>query len=92
MFSDPIEIKKAAEYEKMSDADKLFLELGYKLIPPVENRCYFLKYKKDDDNIIYFDDEDKEIRKDGEYAETCYGITMQELKAINMKCKELRME
>lgn len=72
----------------MSEADKLFLDAGYKLIPQVENRSYFLKYKKDDDNIIYFD-EDKEIHKDEEYAETCYGITMQELKAINMKCKEL---
>ncbi len=73
----------------MSEADKLFKELGYKLIPQVENRSYFLKYKKDDDNIIYFD-EDKEIHKDGEYAETCYGITMQELKAINKKCEELK--
>ena len=75
----------------MSDADKLFEQLGYKLIPQVEYRSYFLKYKKDDDNIIYFD-EDKEIHKDGEYAETCYGITMQELKAINKKCEELGWE
>lgn len=76
----------------MSEADKLFEELGYKLVKATEYRSYYLKYYKDDDNIIYFDKDDKTIHKDGEYAETCYGITMQELKAINKKCEELGWE
>ena len=72
----------------MTNADNMFEELGYKLIPRTTNISYSLKYYKDDDNVIYFDDE-REIHKDGEYAETCYGITIPELKAINEKCKEL---
>ena len=73
----------------MTNADKMFEELGYKEKMPEPGRYYSIKYYKDDDNVIYFDEEDREIHKDGEYAETCYGITMAELKAINQKCKEM---
>lgn len=75
----------------MSEADKMFEELGYK---KTENRLHNVaRYKKDDDNVIYFCEATKyseaDVHKSGEYSETCYGITMQELKAINKKCIEL---
>lgn len=73
------------------DADKMFEELGYKR---TENRLHNVaRYKKDDDNVIYFCEATSysvaDVHKSGEYCETCYGITMQELKAINKKCEEL---
>ena len=78
----------------MSEADELFEELGYEKI--VEH-----KYKLPDDDgvtelILYRDDgtlleiefwNDKTISKSSGY-DVSY-ITMQELKAINLKCKEL---
>lgn len=77
----------------MSEADKLFEELGYEKI--VEH-----KYKQPDDDvtelILYRDYgtlleiefwNDKTISKFSGY-DVSY-ITMQELKAINLKCKEL---
>ena len=77
----------------MSEADKMLEELGYKR---TENRLHNVaRYKKDDDNVIYFCEATSysvaDVHKSGEYCETCYGITMQELKAINKKCEELRL-
>ena len=78
----------------MSEADRLFEELGYE---KKENGLHNVaRYKKDDDNVIYFCEATKyseaDVHKSGEYCETCYGITMQELKAITKKCLELRMD
>lgn len=68
----------------MTNADKMFENLGYKKyegsIP--------LKYKKDNDNVIRFR-ENKTWNKGGEDDSYCDYITMPELKAINEKCKEL---
>lgn len=77
-------------YEEKT-ADQMFEELGYE---KKENGLHNVaRYKKDDDNIIYFREATKyseaDVHKSGEYCETCYGITMQELKAINKKCEEL---
>ena len=75
----------------MSEADKLFEQLGYEKEIYPANHFYFAKYKKDADNIIVFE-KDKEFYKTGEYDADCDSITMQELEAINMKCKELGWE
>lgn len=72
----------------MSEADKMFEELGYKKITRGRGYTYLVKYYQDEDNIIYFC-EDKTFYKDGEYSEFCDSISMQELKAINKKVEEL---
>lgn len=79
------------QLEEKSPADKMFEELGYKR---TENGLHNVaRYKKDDDNVIYFCEATSysaaDVHKSGEYCETCYGITMRELKAINKKCEEL---
>lgn len=70
----------------MSEADKLFKELGYKKI---ENQ--FLDvielWGNDDDKRLSFET-DKTICMSSFYVGP-ENITMQELKAINEKCKEL---
>jgi len=82
----------------MSEADKLFEELGYKKIID-DDREITYRYKKYVfgeliENFITFKKINKLVAKyyedsnDIQYSELC---TMQELKAINMKCKELRM-
>ena len=63
----------------MSEADKLFEELGY-MIDENENRTIY-----DNRNInIIFDKETKTINTDEAIT-----FNMQELKAINKKCEEL---
>lgn len=70
----------------MSEADRLFEELGYKKsLTEVDN----IKYYKDNDNVFFFVTTHKTFYKTGEYDGMCDAITMQELQAINMKCKEL---
>ena len=70
----------------MSEADKLFNELGYeKSIKEMD----IIKFYKDEDNVIYFNITNKTFYKTGEYDGMCDAITMQELQAINMKVKEL---
>ena len=75
----------------MSEADKMFEELGY-----IKSKNYSTeykeKYKKDDDNVYYFDLLHKEYYKSGEWDGMCGSTTMQELQAINKKVEELRME
>lgn len=70
----------------MSEADEMFEKLGYK---KSLTQLQDLKYKKDDDNIFYFMDDKPEFYKSGEYDSMCGNITMEELQAINKKCKEL---
>ena len=73
----------------MSKADELFKSLGYEIVTKNGN---YIKYLKDDDNVYYFLKDVKEFYKSGEYDGMCGNITMQELKAINEKVKELRLE
>lgn len=72
----------------MSEADRLFEELGYITFGKHPSLTYLLRYYKNDDNVIYFEN-DKTFYKSGEYSEFCDSITMEELKAINKKCEEL---
>ena len=51
-----------------------------------------LKYYKDDYNVLIFSHIHKGVWKSGEYDGMCDVITMQELKAINEKVKELGWE
>lgn len=69
-------------------ADEMFKELGYRLDKYYSTE-YKLKYKKDDDNIYYFNLRYNDFYKSGEYDGMCGSTTMQELQAINKKCKEL---
>ena len=72
----------------MSEADKMLEELGYVKI--IENNIKIL-YEKEGrfwDKEISFDLIDKQIRVEMSAGDS-EPITMQELQAINMKCKEL---
>ena len=69
----------------MSRADDMFEKLGYK---KSYTQLKNIKYYKDDDNVIYFRTNYKTFNKTGEYDGMCDYITMQELQAINQKCKE----
>lgn len=73
---------------KEKTADEMFEELGYKKFNK-KHDFENIKYYKDDDNILYFDEKDKSFYKSGEYDEMCDDITMQELQAINKKVEEL---
>lgn len=71
----------------MSKADKLFEELGY---IKVEDRESHIEYRKNVDGDLFeidFWKEDNTVSKNY-YRDMGY-ITMPELKAINLKCKEL---
>ena len=70
----------------MSEADKMFEELGYK---KTITQLKDLKYYKDDDNVFIFALKNKGFYKSGEYDGMCDNISMQELQAINKKCEEL---
>ena len=76
----------------MSDADKLFKELEFKKIYDTE---YGITYSKEGKDRIFryikFQKSACMIIVEYDEDESCY-FGMQELKAINMKCKELRME
>lgn len=68
----------------MSEADKMFEELGYK---KSEEECRVIYSKPLEGDFLYFWLYDKEVSKD---RFMCGGyISMQELKAINKKCEEL---
>ena len=75
--------------EKEKKADELFKELGYEKI---RNNKDFEVYRKNDYNIIDFERDDKRFYKSARYDTTSDGITMEELQAINKKCKELRLD
>lgn len=75
----------------MSEADKMFEELGYKKVIDNEKQ---LQYEYEDKD---FPTEDIEISFDKTFLSikisyrngNCYDITMQELQAIYKKCEEL---
>ena len=79
----------------MSKADEMFEELGY--VEKEEYRNYYTNkdytlYKKIDDpsqESIVFDYTKKTIKKRHIYTEIAREITIQDLKAINEKVKEL---
>ena len=75
--------------EREKTADELFKELGYEKI---RNNKDFEVYRKNDYNIIDFERDDKRFYKSARYDTTSDGITMEELQAINKKCKELRLD
>ena len=81
--------EEIAVSEKEKKADELFKELGYEKI---RNNKDFEVYRKNDYNIIDFERDDKRFYKSARYDTTSDGITMQELQAINKKCKELRLD
>lgn len=68
----------------MNEADKMFEELRFEK-SEIKNIC--IKYTKYNlfSKEIYFHLKQKKVGLDGVF-------TMQELQAINMKCKELRMD
>ena len=72
---------------KEKTADEMFKELRYE-IEIIENGFEFLKIgeEKEIDFIEVVDTKQKEI-----WIDDFHKISMQELQAINKKCKELRM-
>lgn len=80
------DVIESRDVEEELTADEMFEKLGYeKTFTEVDN----IKYYKDDDNVIYFVITHRTFHKTGEYDGMCDAITMQELKAINEKVKEL---
>lgn len=71
-------------------ADEMFEELGYK-IDGQETKLE-VEYINDDKKIIYFDKYRKVILSYNEYDENTEELTLQDLQAINKKCKELRLD
>lgn len=70
----------------MSEADKLFEELGYK---KVIDKKEWLMYRNNEKDITFsIKGKIVEVEKESFYRP----VTMQELKAINKKCEELRMD
>ena len=74
----------------MSDADKLFEELGYKKNPNTTKEGYeeYNKFLADCNIVTIQFWCDKTVSKVDDY-DINYYITMLELKAINKKCEEL---
>ena len=81
--------EEIAVSEKEKTADELFKELGYEKI---RNDKDFEVYRKNDYNIIDCERNDKRVYKSARYDTTSDGITMKELKAINKKVRELRLD
>ena len=85
-YKDGLAVIPHKEETTSVSADEMFEKLGYK---KSLTQLQDLKYKKDDDNVIYFRMVQKTFNKSGEYDDMCDYTTMQELQAINEKCKEL---
>lgn len=85
---DIIEVVERLGIEKEKSADELFEELGYnKIYYTLYNGIKQLFYKKATIEITFYNDKTFGVADLGGY----YTLDMQELKAINKKCKELRM-
>ena len=69
----------------MNESEKMFEKLGYEQ----EEKYREIEYKNNDDKIIIFDLEKKNVTCNNFYS-GYESINMQELQAINQKCKELR--
>lgn len=70
-------------------ADEMFEELGYETSEKLKNGIVYLKEEEDEDIEISFIDYD-DYGKTVEVDKFSNLITMQELQAINKKCRELR--
>lgn len=72
----------------MSKADELFNELGYekKNLDIIFSRFWEEWGNTDLEKTISFNTEHKYLKFDDENE---YGITMEEIQAINLKCREL---
>lgn len=70
------------------NADNMFFSLGYEK-EESRKRISYQKIKNDYGNYINFEHETKTFYKCGDYGEIDETITMQELKAINEKVREL---
>ena len=79
----------------MSEADKMLHEIEYEF---EKENDEFIIYKKDDENCypypieLSFNKKAKTVVKYCELYPDRLWLTMQELQAINMKCKELRLD
>ncbi len=79
----------------MSEADKMFEELGYRLLPrDINNKGILLHYIRDSnlsanesEHIVFYSD--KEIKCHYTYCTFNKTLNMQELQAIHKKCEEL---
>lgn len=78
----------------MSNADNMFYSLGYEKTYEVEiNRCWGLKSEYTSENTVilfYANQTISKIYKRGEIHDP--NISISELKAINKKCEELRLD
>ena len=74
----------------MSEADEMMFDLGYKKVDLdfLFSRFWEQWENRDLEKTISFNTEHKYLKFEDENE---YGITMQELKAINLKVKELRL-
>lgn len=76
----------------MSEADKMFEKLEYGKQELIE----IVIYENKNDEEIYIDKKQRTVIKEAYLSSLniyeAREITMQELQAINMKCKELRMD
>lgn len=70
----------------MSEADRLFEELGYKKADRKNTAEFYIPENNGAERIIFWKN-DKEVSKN--YDRDCGYITMEELKAMNKKCEEL---
>ena len=80
--------------EKEKKADELFKELGYK---KNETKFFSLRYTRqcnivdgELEHIIFT--KSKKVKFQYQYTDISKGIDMQELQAINKKCRELRLD
>lgn len=75
----------------MSDADKMFEELGYK--KDIEVDYGLIRYNKNDNSYIRFIIDDKCVETNTIVDNEVYvlSVDMKLLKAINKKVKELRL-
>lgn len=79
----------------MSEADKMFEELGYRLLPKdINNKGILLHYIRnsnlsanESEHIVFYSD--KEIKSYYTYCSFNKTLNMQELQAINKKVEEL---
>ena len=86
MFQEWVEEFEKNKLKEQSEADKMFEELGYKIVTKNENFIVYKGNKKD----IDFNKKYKYIEvENGMSSEK---ITMQELQAINKKVEELDWE
>ena len=75
----------------MSEADKMFEELGY--IKDIEVDYGLIRYNKDDNSYIRFiiDEESVETNTIIDNQVYVLSVDMELLQVINLKCKELRV-